>query len=327
MSNILKDQPLISFCSFLLICFYSLNFAIEHCPIILGLVPVNTLVANSYIWNLVTSCFYEENILKLCLDFLVLLTCLLNPVSYSPVDQYFLYFVFSILGCTVITSVWCFGRFFFTGMDQMLLEPIYGFGGVLIILLMHIRTQHRDVCIITNFPDLTFNNIPIVILVVDLILWIVGLKHLASDVPFCVIGLLFSWSYLRFYIKDNEGNLCNQAEELSFVSMFPESLHVVMVPLCTAFYNLTALIGVFPKIEAPDRRQTHHLRTHSEPSLDPMASPVPTRQADVIAERRKARALKLLDAKMQELTKIPEAWEGDIKESTLDPDGKIPFSV
>lgn len=320
----LKDQPLISFCFFLLISFYALNFVIEDCQAILGLVPVNTLVAKSYIWNLATSCFYEKDIVKLVIDVLVLSSCLLNPVSYSPVDQYFLYFVFSILGCTVITSVWCFGRFFFTGMDQMLLEPIYGFGGVLIILLMHVRTQYRDICVIPNFPDLTYNNFPIVVLTFDLILWTVGLKHLASDVPFSIVGLLFSWSYLRFYIKDNDGNLCNQSEELSFVSMFPESLQIVMAPLSTAFFNLAAMVGIFPKIESQDRRQSHHLRTYSETPVDLLASPMPTKQVDAVSERRKARALKLLDAKMQELTKIPEEWE---QGESAGPDGKALFSV
>ena len=105
------------------------------------------------------------------------------------------------------------------------------------------------------------------------------------------------------------------------------------------------MIGIFPKLELDKRAMSHHLRYDTKqpiagsvavgdaPSAD-STSPVTTGD-DIIAERRRAKAIKvlsacskinffqkfnlyfsnviqLLDAKMAELSKEPEGWE-DLK--------------
>ena len=199
-------SPIAIFSLFSLCLFFFANYVIQNAPGVLGLVTVNTIIANSYVWNLATSCFYEKSILKLFFDFVGMCIYMSYPVKYEPVDQFALYFALSILSCTIGMSIWCFARFFFTGMESMLIEPIFGFGGVLIILLMHARTQIPNEMITKYMPNLTFNNLPVVILFIQLICWLIGLRFLASDISFSFIGLIFSWSYLRYYIKNNVNN-------------------------------------------------------------------------------------------------------------------------
>jgi membrane associated rhomboid family serine protease len=90
---------------------------------ILGLLPANTLVANKYIWNLLTSAFYEKSILKLALDVVLLVFVIARSgLVVESYDQFGLYMVCCILAATVGSSAYCFTRFFTTGLEEMLLE-------------------------------------------------------------------------------------------------------------------------------------------------------------------------------------------------------------
>lgn len=39
-----------------------------------------------------------------------------------------------------------------------------------------------------------------------------------------------------------------------------QRLHIFFVPLTTAFYNVVALLGVFPALDSAEKRPYHHLR-------------------------------------------------------------------
>lgn len=305
-----KRNPLILACIILLVICYTMNFVLPTCGDKLGLVPVNTIITNSYVWNLITCSFYEKNVFKLLLNVIGLLGYSTHQIKYLPTDQFSLFFLLSILSCSIGTSIWCFGRFFYTGIESFLLEPIYGFSGVFISLLLHARTQLQDTPIIAQFPSITFNNLPIMILLAQVILWAIGMKFLAMDILFSVVAILFSWSYLRFYIRREDGTLGENSEDFAFVNMFPETFQVVVVPLTTAFYNLAALLGFFPRIEQSERKINHHLRYN-----DPIEAVAPVRSVDVVSERRKAKAMKLLNAKLSELSKESEGW-GDQDEDS-----------
>lgn len=39
-----------------------------------------------------------------------------------------------------------------------------------------------------------------------------------------------------------------------------QALHIVLVPFTTAFYNIVALVGLFPALEVVEKKTYHHLR-------------------------------------------------------------------
>ena len=86
-------------------------------------------------------------------------------------EQFGLYFIFSILACTIGTSAYCFIRFFATSLEEMLMMPIYGFGGVFMTLLMYNRSQLKNEPIINTFPQLTYQNLPIIVIFSQFFLW------------------------------------------------------------------------------------------------------------------------------------------------------------
>lgn len=323
------SNPLACSVTVLLLITYSLNFFLSDCIAKVGLVAGNTLIANTYVWNVVTSCFFETHFIKLAGD-IVALFFVTRELKISMLDQFGLYLIFSVLACTVGTSAYCFLRFFGTGLEEMLMEPIYGFSGVFVALLMYARRQQRGEPIHFTVPQVTYQNLPLLVVVGQMLLWVVGLRHLALDLPFTIVSLFFSWSYLRFYYRYEEGGqLGDKSDEFAFVSMFPEALHMVVVPLTTAFYNLVALVGIFPELEQVEKKLQHHLRY--DDSIKSGAVPespllAPLRQ-DLVQERRRAKALKLLDAKMAELAKEPEGWDDkDVENGDTESAAPVPKS-
>jgi len=307
-----------------------LGMFLSDASAILGLLPVNTLVANKYIWNLVTSAFYEESILKLALDVVLIVFIIARDgLTVESYDQFGVYIIFTILASTVGTSAYCFTRFFTTGLEEMLLEPIFGFSAVLMPLAMYVRAYKRDTPIMSGgaidsptspqvafLSKITYNNLPVVLTLAQFLCYCIGpLKVFSKDMSFTFVSLLFSWSYCRFYynFQDDGGSGSGVdggvagagGDSFAFVAMFPQTLQVIVGPLSTAFYNLVALTGLFPTLVAEERRgPRHHLDrdVSSGQGQGSNSSPLfKDSKPDVVQERRRARALKLLDAKMAEL--------------------------
>jgi membrane associated rhomboid family serine protease len=343
-----KQPAVIGFAVSLLLIFL-LSSVLEDAESFLALSPANTIIAKKYVWNLLTCSFYETNIVKLCCDLLVLVAAHKTSVRFGDGTQFTIFLAFSVAGCGVLTFVYCMIRFFATGLEEMLIEPMYGFSGTFIALAMFYRVQLKDAVVIPALPMITYHNLPIVVLVGQFLCYSISpLKFMAHDLPFSFVSIPLSWSYLKFFYKfeDSFGNSVSSiggpgsavGEEFNFVNMFPEALHVVVSPLTTAFYNLFALIGVFPELIVVEKskQRAHHLFNHFQgggngnggsgvpgsPGVGGLGaagagaggSSSAATVANAIEDRRRAKALKLLDAKMAELEKAEDeldAWGDD----------------
>jgi hypothetical protein len=165
-----------------------------------------------------------------------------------------------MLASTLGTSAWCFMRFFASADELMLAQPIYGFSGVFFTVLMLARLQKKGTPIFASFPQVTYNNLCFLVLTTQVLFWVLKLRMFTQDIPFAIISIGFSWSYLRFFFRNEEGQIGDQSDDFAFVNMFPIVLHPVVVPLSTAFYNIFALTGLFPPIEVESKKSSHHLR-------------------------------------------------------------------
>lgn len=303
MDLLLYPRPIAIVSIILLATTFSMNYIIKDPTNKLGLVTVNTFIADTQIWNLLTSQFYEKSLYKLIFD-IIGITIISKSIKIKGGNQTFgLYFLICTLVCSMLTSAYCFIRYFSTGVMDMLTSPIFGFSGVFMIILTYARQQLQNEPIYSVIPNITYNNLPVLVIVSQLFLWLVGLKILAVDIPFSIIAMLFSWSYLRFFYKFEENNsdsgylLGDRSDEFAFVEMFPEALHPIMAPMCTAFYNIFAMVGMFPElgIQAEKSKINHHLRYNDLQSGSP-DSPKnlqPKSNAELIQERRRAKAIKV----------------------------------
>jgi hypothetical protein len=255
----LKQNPLALGSALMLIALFCVNFVHSDSRNVFALVPVNTLIANSYVWNLLTSSFFETNVIKLALD-LVGLLFITHELEIKSIETFGLYFFFAIIACSLGTSSICFIRFFMTADETMLVNPSYGFGGAFFCLATYMRMEKKNTVISPRLPMLTFNNMIFWIFSVQLALYLCGVHALVKDISFSFISIIFSWTYLRFMYKNPEGVVGDQSEEFLFVNMFPVVLLPIAIPLTTAFYNLVALTGAFPAIEIEKKASMHHLR-------------------------------------------------------------------
>lgn len=225
MASFFIDRPVTAACLLLLCITYCLNFAIKDCTNVLGLVTVNTLIADRQVWNVFTCQFYEQSILKLVIDIVGIIVITKSTKIIGGYDQFGLYFAVCLLSCSFFTSAYCFIRYFSTGVEEMIIDPIYGFGGVFMIMLTYARQQLQNEAVVPQMPHISYNNLPIIVLFVQIVLRLVGLKFLAIDIPFSVIAMLVSWSYLRFFYRfegNNSSMLGDRSDTFAFVSMFPE---------------------------------------------------------------------------------------------------------
>lgn len=234
----LFDRPIITGCVLLLILTFSMNFVIPECTEKLALVTVNTMIADSQIWNIITCQFYEKSVLKLAIDIAGICTIARSMKVNGGTNQFCLFCVVSILSCSIITSVYCFIRFFLTGIEDMIMDPIYGFAGVFMTMLTYGRQQLQSEPVVPQIPKITYNNLPIIVVAVQVILWLVGFRVLAIDIPFSIIAMLVSWSYLRFYYKFDDGTSTtgDRSDSFAFVGMFPEVITCIV--FCTTFYHI-----------------------------------------------------------------------------------------
>jgi len=288
----ISQKPILVACSILLLLFFSVNFIFSNSRNVFALVPVNTLITNSFVWNLVTSSFFETNIIKLIFD-LFGLFFISNDLEMGPIENFGLLIVFNILACSIGTSSVCFIRFFITADEVMLVEPTYGFMGVFFCLLSYQRREKKNSIIHSKVPQITYQNLTFWVYFVQILFYITGIKALTKDLSFSTFSILFSWTYLRFAYRNPDGSLGDTSDDFMFVNMFPVVLQPIVIPLSTAFYNLIALTGLFPQIEIEKKGSQHHLRQNdsSRGLLDSQL--IASRVSDVVSERRRAKAQKV----------------------------------
>jgi hypothetical protein len=220
------QNPIPEGCVILLLAAFLTNYTMKDSSNRLGLVTVNTMVADTQIWNLVTSQFYEKKLIKLVFD-IVGIIVITKSTKIQMRYQSGLFFALCILACSVFTSAYCFIRYFSTGIEEMIMAPIYGFSGVFMTTLTYSRQQLKNEPIILAVPGITYNNLPVLVIIAQMLLWLIGLKIFAVDLPFSIVSLLFSWSYLRFYyqFEDPDSDVIiygDKSEEFAFIAMFPE---------------------------------------------------------------------------------------------------------
>ena len=183
-----------------------------------------------------------------------------TSLEYDSIENFVLYLFVCMLVCSLGSSFYSFFVFFVSKHEDVLVNPIYGFSGIYFSLLCYARKFKQGSSIHRDSPNFANQNIVFWIYSLQLLFYILGMKIFCRDMIFSTISILFSWTYLRFMYKDKDGNVGDKSETFKFVNMFPASVHLIMAPLSTAFYNLFVLMDIFPPLESEKKVSQHHLR-------------------------------------------------------------------
>jgi hypothetical protein len=164
------------------------------------LTPANLLLTNNFIWIMLTCSFVEISLIRFVFDILVLLV-ISRGIKSHPFDQFALFFILNLVCCSFGTLLWLFYRFYLSNSEIFLIENVYGFGGVLMGLMMIARQQLKSTPVLPQYPVITFQYLPTIVLTLFTLLWIIGLHSLSKDISFLWISYFFSWTYLRFFFR------------------------------------------------------------------------------------------------------------------------------
>jgi predicted small integral membrane protein len=187
----------------------ALNYVIPSAEQKLGLVVVNTILSNSYVWNLVTASFFETSAVKLAADALALYY-IFKTVNYPSVETFVQHLGVTLLSCTFSWSTYCILNYFATADATAISAPVYGFGGVLMAILTYARQGKGKESIVGNFPvAISFHNLPALLLTGEVLIWGAGFGRYTRDLPFVIVSLFASWSYLRFYARGPVSDMCH----------------------------------------------------------------------------------------------------------------------
>ena len=208
---------------------------------VLALVPDKTVPC---VWNIVTSGFYEMNVIGVVVDVLGVLYLgrLLEPIWGTPEFIKFIFITQTTVGAAAFVTMYVL--YVSTTSQFYLFARFSGFHGVLVALTVALRQQLPEERVPLPPPlgaalRLRNKHLPGLYLVAAGILSLVnGAKHHHIGLwLFAAYGALAGWCYLRYFqkvkidkdVKDDDADTENNykfgddREEFEFAKQFPES--------------------------------------------------------------------------------------------------------
>jgi hypothetical protein len=198
-------------------------FSAESTPV-LALVVANTVISNKYVWNVITASLLETSVIKVVIDG-ALLILLSNTLFLSATDKLFTYLASIIFGCSAVMSTYSVLAYFASADPQVILNPTYGLGGVIVAILMHARLFKGGEIIFPNAPiPIRYDHLPVLYILLEAVFFATGFKSHIHDLPFSIISIVISWAYIKvFWRKGSEAvQGTDPVADFAFVTMFPE---------------------------------------------------------------------------------------------------------
>lgn len=286
----------------------------------LSLVP-NATVTQSKLWNVVTCGLFDTQILASFINTGIVLTIgkwIESSWGLRPMLIYIL-LVNTLSGIiTYIFHVFSYvllkNASFFTGMATS--------NGLCMALLIAIKQLIPDHVIGSTSPtvNISANYLPLLYLCLILVLTILSIFPVGVFI-FSISSLQLSWVYLRYFqYHPSDASLGDSSESFAFSTFFPLLLRPVIDILanfsfmafkpCLIFLQSSSAALLQSSNHNPDSFQQqppqhglqHHLHM-SMPMQDAAHShQLPTKTSAMDTERRRQRALKVLDERMQAST-------------------------
>jgi len=317
-----------------------------------ALVPQNTMVTHFYVWNLLTSGFFEPRL------FLALFTCggiLLFGDKLESVwgpKQYVIFVVgihLAIAVATFFTAYVCY----VLDMQWMMSQYYSGFLGVLAALTVALKQSMPDVELTVAFISLRPKYLPFLLTSTGLCVDFIvrngphamsiatkdGSAPPGSQTPFLVYGSLFGWAYLRF-LQAKETTTADGApihgdlsESFAFHTLFPEPFQPLIAALCAFIYAMVRALGccgVWHKQYEEHLVATRVVVDEDDHIFGDMSQGRSIASSTADAERRRKLALQALEARLKNVHKSPlgDDESFDVEGDALSPaDGGLGVAV
>jgi len=287
-----------------------------------ALIVSNTVMSNFYVWNIITGSLLETNFFKICIGISGLLYFGSRTEGKLGLLGFAQYVAVVMLASGIVASTVAFLSYV-VSFDEQLFTPIYGPGGLLAGLTVAFAHQSPNSSPFEAFPAVTSQAFPLALGTV----W-TGIGIIYSpfnrDVIFLWSGAYFGWAYLRFVCHHDDGSIGNTTPEFEIVNFFPKMTRKYIKPFCNFCYGVMLLLGFFKNRKVPIPPAFSNGQVSSE--IEAPSAPFPIIKQDAASERRRAKAMKLLDEKFAQIAQQEVQWQDDDesgekseKESSLTP--------
>jgi len=277
-----------------LICFYILGRIIPEADSIFGLVPGFTGPPHFYVWNLITSGYYENSLINLGFHVVALLLFgkYLEPIWGS---REFLKFIILVNALCGVATFFFMVFLYLVSRSEVLWFKIVlcGFSSVLAGFTVAMKQMVPEQEIKLLFAiSVRVKSLPLILLLVQVAFFTLGFP--SETLPFMFFGIFISWIYLRFF-QVKMDTVGDHSEAFSFASFFPEPIQPAMTILSNIIFNLLALCKCCSRTQVT--------------TMQPVDTPD-------IAERHRARALRALDKRLQQIQETSVA-QADISQEKV----------
>lgn len=290
--------------------------------------PSYILPTNLWIWTYLTSPFIELHFYQAIIDvfMIVLYGKLLQPL-WGPTELFAFYFLLNLV-VELMVTIFYVVLYFGTGDEGYLFETfIYGQAACLAGFLVAVKQMMGSQVIVNSpFGKIRNRDIPTLLLYVLFVLSLVNFVSLTYLMLYSC-GILVSWVYLRFYQRHGNGKRGDTSSDFAFVTFFPHVLHgpvriisdlvfklLVKLSICKPFQPTQSQSQSESMLLGYPNQQAYFNQHHQ--TVAPSATVSLNMPSGALeSERRKAKALKALEERLNKLQAQPV---GEAKWPSLD---------
>lgn len=263
----------------------------------LALVPGYT-VGHMYVWNLVTCSFYELSLFAAGMSVvsIMLFGRYLEPL-WGPEEFLRFTLVVNALSAvaTFVAAVFLYSLF---QTEALLFSGFGGFAGALAGYAVAMKQLHPDSELLALYLPLRAKHLPALLLALEC----ATALFFGFAQPFTFFGVLFSWTYLRFFQKRG-ATVGDHSAEFAFSTLLPEQMQGLVTPLESAVWKVLVLFRCCPKDPSPLAGQPSDLE-EGNPVFGAQVTLAKASTFD--SERRRALAMQAIDERMAQREQ-PEA--------------------
>mmetsp|Transcript_44155 Transcript_44155/g.107912 ORF Transcript_44155/g.107912 Transcript_44155/m.107912 type:complete len:381 (-) Transcript_44155:179-1321(-) len=285
---------------------------------VLAIIATNTYGAHSYVWNVFTAGFFNDNIamtLAVSLSLIVMGRYLVSSWGSREFISYVVFTNFTV-GCGIFVAQIFY---YMTSFSYSYLEqPVSGGMGILSALMITIKQRLPDEPIMVagnQVGSLTAKDLPGILIILSAFLSLVNVLKVFTH---CLCGCYFGWVYLRFLQRGLDGLRGDMSTHMAFVSFFPDFLKPYVQILSNAVYKavcgrtVQTMLDDLPQAGADlGAAMQGGMGTVVDGmySLPVITAPPLPGSTTLDAERRRARALATLEDRLRVMSLDPEAQD------------------
>jgi len=299
-SSFLETSPISRGLAGLISFLFILGIVFPSMKNVLALVPGYTIPPHFYVWNIFTSSYYEVSTINAVANAVSLLWYGKYLEAIWGPKEFFKFIVIVNSLCGVGTFCVMVILYILSGDLGLWFDSrICGFSGAIAGFAVAMKQLIPEQELIPNFPLIRAKHSFAMLILLNVAL--ISFAFIPSEsIFFTLLGVVFSWIYLRFFQVKADNVVGDMNESFSFASFFPEFMQVPVRITSNITFNLLKICRCCP------------------PSIQEPPDSSLSEVSDADSSRRRARALQVLDQRIQQMKQFGQTDISTVTNKSVD---------